>query len=269
MPAIASSEAGPTVNAVEESRSGVYGPETTFRWSPSPVEVGAGASVTFASASATVPHGIVWKSVPITPTCEEGAGQVPVGTGKWSTGWKGACTFAQAGTYAFYCSYHGESMAGTVVVNPSGTTTSTTTGSSGGGQTTTTTSPPPPPTPSVEASPLAGVAAQALRLARSQRGASVRGSIAISNAGAGGRIDIDLFAARASLAKAGRTAMVRVGHLARSPLAAGRLAFTVQLSRQARGALRRHRRLALTVRVLVVSKSGRSVQINRSVVERA
>jgi plastocyanin len=90
---------------------GLYAPY----WSPTPANATEGGSITFDNASG-YNHGIIWKSVPVTPQCEEGAGQVPVGTGKWSTSWKGSCTFSQAGTYSFYCSYHGEAMSGSITV---------------------------------------------------------------------------------------------------------------------------------------------------------
>ena len=77
-----------------------------------------------------------------------------------------------------------------------------------------------------------GAPSQAVRLARSQRGESVRGSLKVSPAGAGGRLEVDLLATRASLARAGQLAQVRVGRLVRSSLRAGTVAFTVALSAQ-------------------------------------
>ena len=84
LPAVASSEAGPTVEAV--TSPGPYG-EQHPAWSLTPalITVNPGAVVTFANNSATVPHGVVWSGGPETPKC---AG-VPVGRGM--TSWNGTC----------------------------------------------------------------------------------------------------------------------------------------------------------------------------------
>ncbi len=250
LPAIASSETTPTVSAVEK---GPY-----YAWSPSEVTVSPSGQVTFANATAGVPHGIVWLSS-TKPSC---AGSVPDGEGGKATSssasWSGACTFSQAGTYDFRCSVHLE-MTGTVTVNANGTTTTTTTTPT----TTTTTTPTTPEPPS--GSPLAGGPS----LRASQRGSSVHGSIAISQAGAGDRLEIDVFAKSASLAKAKHPARVRVGWLVRSSVLAGRLSFSVKLDAKARRALKRHGRLALTVKIMLTPTSGEPFSVTRAVVEHA
>jgi plastocyanin len=127
------------------SPGGIYAPY----WQPEEVAVPtASGVVTFVNPSATVPHGIVWKSTPATPTCQEGAGQVPVGPTKWSYSWKGDCTFPQEGVYKYYCAYHGEAMSGTIYVNASGTV------------------PPPPPSATTEAA-----------TALAEEGATLNGSV--------------------------------------------------------------------------------------------
>jgi plastocyanin len=142
LPAIASSETTPTVNAVVAGSEGIY---TKFAWSPAEVPIVAGGAVQFSTGSTTQPHGIVWKSGPSTPSCATG---VPVGEGHFATGWSGSCTFAQAGTYRYYCSYHGESMSGTITVSAAGTTTTSTGSTTATGTTPTTTTPTPvAPTP--------------------------------------------------------------------------------------------------------------------------
>ncbi len=127
LPAMASSETMPSVEAV--ATGGAYGAEP-FAWSPMQATVGAGGSVKFSTGSTTAPHGIVWSGGPSTPACSG----VPVNSSM--TGWSGSCTFTQAGTYTYYCAYHGTGMSGKVVVTAAGMTT-----------TTTTTAPTPPPTP--------------------------------------------------------------------------------------------------------------------------
>jgi plastocyanin len=256
VPAVASSETSPTVDAVNTTTgSGIY-TEERHSWSPSQVTVMAGGAVTFRNAT-SVPHGIEWRGA-VKPACES---TVPVGTTPAASGteWSGACTFSQAGTYLFYCTVHGPEMTGTVTVDANGTTTVTTTT----GPTTTTTTPTgtPAPAPSPE-SPLTG----ALEVAKSQRGDAVRGSLGISQAAAGGRLQVDVFAPLASLAKTKRAKTVRVGHLVRSHLSAGRLSFSVRLDAAARRSLRLHRRLALTVRTSVAPLTGKPVTVVRRVV---
>ena len=68
------------------------------------------------------------------------------------------------------------------------------------------------------------------------------------------------------MAKAHRPAQVRVGRLVRSVLHAGTVSFAVPLSAKAMRALARHRRLALTVKVILVPAHGSVVAVTRSVV---
>jgi plastocyanin len=266
LPAVASSEATPTIEAVHEG--GVYG---GYRWKPPIATVNAGGGVTFSNPSTTVYHGVEWVSRPAEPVCSG----VPVGKGPAASAknWTGNCTFTQPGTYTFYCTVHGPEMAGTITVNANGTTTMTTTTSTQPTGTTptstngTTQSGPsqPPPGAGAPGSPLAGSAASAVKLAAIQRGGSVRGSVDVSAAGAGGRLTIELLAKSASLASAGHGARVRVGHLVLSNLHSGKMAFAVPLSSRARGALRRHHRLPVTARLQIQGHSGSALTIMRSV----
>lgn len=111
-PSVASSATTATVEAISP---GIYAPY----WHPEEVAVTtATGTVTFLNSSPNVPHGIVWKSAPAAPVCEEGANQVPVNT--WKTNWKGSCAFPSEGVYRYYCAYHGEAMSGAVYVNAKG-----------------------------------------------------------------------------------------------------------------------------------------------------
>jgi plastocyanin len=257
LPALAGSE---TVPSIEAENVGLY----THYWHPAQATVAPGGGVLFRN-STEVPHGVEWRDA-VKPVCEEGAGKVPVGTtpSASATNWSGTCTFAQPGSYTFYCTVHGPEMQGTVTVSSGGATTLTTT---------TTGAPPPPTTTGAEptSTPTAGgllaaPLAQALKLASSQRGA-VRGSIALSQSAAGSRLQVELLASRRALRLPGAARHVRVGRLLRAGLPAGVTRFAVALARPARRALRRSHRLALTVSVLLRAPDGRTASFKRQVVE--
>lgn len=264
LPAVAGSEAVPTIEAANST--GSYGEQHHY-WSPATATVGAGGVVAISNPSSEVKHGVQWSGGPGTPSCSG----VPVGTS--GTSWHGECTFSAPGTYTFYCTVHGAEMSGTVTVTSGSTTTTTT-------QPTTTAGAPTTSVPTISpgsgsastpgsaapaASPLAGSAATALKLPPLQHGTSVRGSVAISEAGTGGRLELDVLARSASLA-AHHAAPVRVGHLVRSSLHAGTIPFAVALSARARHGLRGHRQLALTVRMLLSPPRGAAVSIVRAIV---
>lgn len=235
-----------------EAATGSYG--YGYRWSPSTAEVKEGGTVAFQNTSASVEHGVQWTGGPETPSCQG----VPIDIGK--TSWKGTCAFAHPGTYTFRCVVHPTEMTGTVTVSANGTVTTTTTSPTTPTPTTTGTT----PTPSPE-SPLAGPASQALKLAKSQHGGVVKGSLRVSKAGAGDELEVEVLAEKASLARHSKRS--RVGAFARSSVAAGQTSFSVKLDAKARRALKRHRRLSLTVRVTLSPAYGEPLTITRSVVE--
>jgi hypothetical protein len=228
----------------------------------SKVTIAAGGEVKFAD-NATTAATVSWTSP--APACS-GIPASPM------TAWEGACKFEQPGTYKFESSTlfnEGGSLDYTkyeIVVEgaSTGTTPSTTTTTT----TPTTTAPTPGEPNRGSGSPLEGGSA-ALKLAGSQRGSTVRGSIKVSQAGSGGRLEVGLFAAGASLAKAGRPTQVRIGRLARSSLTAGNVPFSVPLTAKGKAALRRHRRLALTVKITLTPLHGAAVTITRGIVVHA
>jgi hypothetical protein len=116
-------------------------------------------------------------------------------------------------------------------------------------------------------SPLVG-GTHALTLAAAQHGSSVHGSLHVSSAGAGGKLEVALFAPGASLAAVHHPAGVRVGRLLRSAVHAGIVSFATPLSARARTALRRHHRLGLTVQIVLTPLAGAPARVTRSVVLR-
>jgi hypothetical protein len=198
--------------------------------------------VNFKNSSASVLHGVAWTGGPETPKC---AG-VPINDFK--TSWSGSCTFAQAGAYAFKCTVHPE-MIGKITVTSSGTTTN-----------------PPPGGGSPPGSPPTGPALKELNIATGQRGGFVKGSVEVSQTGAGGRLQVDLFATRAKLFGPGHPGKMRVGRLNRSSLSEGHVSFSVSLMGVARRALKQLERLPLQVKVTVTPPQGEALRRTRAVI---
>lgn len=222
--------------------------------------IATGGEVKFADNATAA--AVVW--IGLAPTCSG----VPTTA---MTKWEGACKFEQPGTYKFesstlfneggsldYTRYEIVVEGAAAGTTPTMTTPVTTTAP------TTTTGPTAPSEPS-HGSPLEG-GSKALELAGSQRGSTVHGSIEVSQAGSGGRLEVGLFAAGASLAKTGRRAQVPVGRVVRSSLKAGSVSFSVPLSARGKASLRRQRRLVLTVRIALTPRHGAAVRITRVVV---
>ena len=86
-------------------------------------------------------------------------------------------------------------------------------------------------------------------------------------AGAGGRQEVDLFANSASLATARHSTRVRVGRLVRNSVSAGKVPFAVSLTPRARKALKRHHRLALTVKITLTPLHSTPFNLTRVVIE--
>jgi hypothetical protein len=225
--------------------------------------IAAGGTVTFAD------HGreanVAWTGT--APTCEP---SVPVAPAAPKTNWEGKCAFATPGVYKFESStlfndgYANNYTKYEVVVEGSTTTTGTT-GTTPITTTTTTTTMSPPSLESL----LAGSRSQAVKVAKGQHGGSVKGSINLSRVAAGDRLEVDLLAQSASLAKAKHSMRVRVGRYVRSSLSAGKLSFSVKLNAKARQAIKRHHRLALTVEIVLTSAGGKALTIARSVIQHA
>lgn len=248
-------------------------------------------TVTFDYPSGASTHNADFGTGPHPSSCTQTAGASsgavpPLPHQPTAPGWSGTCTFNTPGTYTFHCDLH-PFMSGTIVVQASGTTTTSTTSTTTATTTTTgtttgitptgttstvpqpTTTPATTPTPGSGAarggSPLAGTAARAIMIARRQRGSAVRGSVSVSAAGAGGRLEVQAFAARAALTEARQRASVRVGRLVRRSLPAGIVRFSIPLNSAAKRALAHRGRLKLVVRIAVASRVRVQVSVLRSV----
>jgi hypothetical protein len=119
------------------------------------------------------------------------------------------------------------------------------------------------PGPGAPAAPLGGTAT--LALASTQHGNVVHGAIQVPAGDAGARLEIELLAPRASLAKVKRSSNARVGRLVRSTVVAGKVSFTVALDAAAKRALHRHHKLVLTAKVSLTPAHGAQETITRSI----
>jgi hypothetical protein len=86
----------------------------------------------------------------------------------------------------------------------------------------------------------------------------------VSGDGAGGRLEVDVFAKGAQVARA-KASSVLVGRFVRSSMPPGRVSFAVKLNAKARSALRRHRSLSLSVKITLTPKGGRTASVTRGV----
>jgi hypothetical protein len=107
-----------------------------------------------------------------------------------------------------------------------------------------------------------------LALANSQHGDAVHGTVQIPPADGGARLEVELLAQGASLAKVRRPGSSRVGRFVRSSAPAGKVPFTVSLDAAAKLALRHRHKLALTVKIVLTPKHGAAITLTRSVVVR-
>ncbi|HXC45626.1 MAG TPA: hypothetical protein VNU24_03405 [Solirubrobacteraceae bacterium] len=266
-----------------------------------PFTVAQGGTVSFEDNDMEAPTDVIWMGA-ARPSCT-GVVEAP----PTKTGWKGTCTFADAGEYEFESQelfYDGASnyeKYKVIVEKPGGggggttsTTTTTTTATTPTTTTPTTSTPttttPAPTTPtattstqpsgggtptattpsSIEAPPPSGGGGPLamLALAKAQHGDSVHGTIQVPAADGGARLEVELLAQDASLAKVKRPGNSRVGRFVRSSAPAGAVSFTVALDARAKGALRNRHKLALIVKIVLTPKHGSAMTLTRNVVVR-
>jgi hypothetical protein len=244
--------------------------------------IAQGGVVTFVDNTG-VAASLAWTGT--APTC---SASVPVSPAAAKAGWEGTCTFEAPGHYKFesttlYAAYTKYEI---VVQAPASTSTSTTTAGTTTTGTTTTGATTGSTTPSYGSSggseqpgepaaaggasgaPLIASGPAAVELGAIRHGRALRGSLDLTPAAAGSRLEVELLATRASLASAAGSARVRVGRLARSSLPAGVSTFTVALNAAARHALQVRGRLALSVEIVLSPAHGAPLRLERSVVVR-
>jgi hypothetical protein len=239
---------------------------------PAVVTIAPGGVVTFADKTGFAAS-ITWKGA--APTC---SAAVPVSPAPAATGWEGTCKFETPGTYeledpSMYYPKATVEVSAPVTTTSGTTTDSTPSGTSGSSTTPSDSGSPTQGGPSAAGTPLgsllAGSESSAVKLGASQHGRSVSGSIELSQASVGGRLEIELLARGASLAGLGHSAQIRVGRLVRSLSRAGIARFTVALDARARRALRAHGKLALNVKIVLTGAHSSSLTITRGVLARA
>jgi hypothetical protein len=221
------------------------------------VTIAGGGSINFVDAGTAA--NIAWTGT--APTCEPG---VPVAPTAPATGWEGKCAFTTPGTYRFESSTlfdDGIDNYTRYEVVVEGPTTGTTgePGTTPGTYPGTTTGPHP-----AGESPAGSALSGTPRIGSSLRGGAVKGSLEVSKAGVGDRLEIELIATAASLGKAGHRTQV-VGRSMSASVAAGRRSFSVTLEAAARGALERRHHLALKVKVTLTPADGEATVFTRSV----
>jgi hypothetical protein len=107
------------------------------------------------------------------------------------------------------------------------------------------------------AEPVSGPLLGSVKLASTQHGGVVHGSLVVSSAGSQGQLQIELLT---------KGAVAAVGKFLRSSLHAGKLTFALTLSAKAKHTLKAHHRLALAVKIVLTPAHGSAVTITRSVV---
>jgi plastocyanin len=252
VPALAYGRADPvvTINAT--------GTDPDYAWDQTDVTIAPGDTVKFSNqqTAASAFHNVTFsadKPTSCTQTSGNANGNVPGGPmpNAPRKGWTGECRFDAPGTYQFLCGSH-PYMTGTIRVVAAATPTPTATATPGASPTPTPTPGPGGGTggPKETQTSLAG----AVTLAKSQTGTRVRGSVQIKLAGS--RLEVSLWAPRKALSGGSSSKPVRIGRTTRASAPAGTVSFAVGTDAKARSALRRHRRLSVTVSIALTPPGG-------------
>jgi plastocyanin len=203
--------------------------------------IATGGSVTFSSPTGNNPHNATFMG-PGPSSCNP---ELPMGPGGEAAPWNSTCQFTTPGTYPFVCTVH-PGMGGSVSVVAPGTPTT----------------PPPTSGPGTPpgGSPPGGAPGQpgslSVKVARRQRGTTVRGSVTTSEDDS--RLAIKALVANRLLAKKPPNRKVSVGSLRKQIANAGKTSFAVKLNRAARRALNRRDRLVVTLRITLTPPGGQA-----------
>jgi plastocyanin len=261
IPALAyGQQAPPTVSAVDVSA-------TTHKWDNPEITIAPGQTVTFQNTTGTG-HNADFTDADKQPTCTQtsgtNVGAVPPLPKFTIPHWTGTCTFSAPGDYPFICDVHAD-MTGVIHVvapgqpTPTATATPTATpvasatpGPGGGGST---------PNPSGSGGNTASPSQLKLSVAKAQTGGTLRGNVMVEKAGS--KVAVSVWAAKSALQHSSSKKLVQVGHVTRTKAPAGRLTFKVVINSKARSALRRHRRLSVTVEIALTPPGGH--ELTRSV----
>lgn len=225
------------------------GTDPNFSWSTSDITIAAGGSVSFNNPTAGF-HDVKFDQG--APAC---SGLPAMPKRQWTGG---SCRFDSAGEYRFICETHPTLMIGYVHVSAAATPTPTATATPGAGA---------PPTPAPGPGGSGGNAetqttlAGAVAIAKSQKGTRVRGSVQVKLAGS--RLEVSLWVPRKALSGGKSRTLVRIGRQTRASAPAGKINFAVGTDAKARSALRRHRRLSVTVSIALTPPGGH--KLTRSV----
>jgi plastocyanin len=171
-------------------------------------------------------------------------------------GWTAECTFDAAGSYPFVCDVHPQ-MVGTVVVavptpTPTATPAAPTDPAATPGATAT---PQPAPGATPTPTPTSKQATLKVKLAATQRGTRVRGSVTVAQPAS--RLEVTV--------KAGSA---KVGVWVKTATKSGAVAFSVPLNAKARRMLKAKRRLDVTVAVALTPPGGKKLTMRTKAIVR-
>jgi len=238
------------------------GADPDWAWDQTDVTIAPGDTVRFSNqqAASTAFHNVTFEAgSPVPAACSQtsgsGAGTVTAAPVPKTPKrlWTGECRFDAPGVYRFVCGLHPD-MKGTINVVAGATPTPTPPPGASP-------APTPTPTPGPEADSQQTTLAGAVAVARSQKGARVRGSVDVKRSGS--RLEVSVWAARKALLGGRSGKLVRIGRSTRVSAPAGKVSFAVGTDAKARSALRRHRRLSVTVSIALTPPGGH--KLTRSV----
>jgi plastocyanin len=121
---------------------------------------------------------------------------------------------------------------------------------------------PPPPPPAPAKTTASGPLLSSLKLTAPRHGSALRGTVEVA---ASGRLEVDLLAKSSSLGKTRSSKAVAVGRLVRGSVSAGKVSFSLSLTARGKQALKAHRSLVVSVKVVLTPKQGPSASSGKSV----